>query len=231
MRCPPRTDALGAPVPPGENYRANLGSAFNGRVLVTNGTLADCIKFAYGLVSDDQLAGPEWIKSKEFRYDIDGRAPAGATRDQMLLMLRTLLETIGGPFRCIIHPCGSGLNAAPAGLARDNLDILPGILEQSMSNPSQKRAIKNYRKRLTESGMARFEVLGLDADRELIRALAKRLADNSRDSGRIRAAVRRTISGERPNKGGVLSALRRSPLVGAELNLKRAVPADRKVDL
>jgi uncharacterized protein (TIGR03435 family) len=80
------------PVPPGENYRANLGSAFNGRVQVTNGTLADCIKFAYGLVSDDQLAGPEWIKSKEFRYDVDGRAPAGATRDQMLLMLRTLLD-------------------------------------------------------------------------------------------------------------------------------------------
>jgi uncharacterized protein (TIGR03435 family) len=80
------------PVPPGENYRANLGSAFNGRVQVTNGTLADCIKFAYGLVSDDQLAGPAWIKSKEFRYDVDGRAPAGATRDQMLLMLRTLLD-------------------------------------------------------------------------------------------------------------------------------------------
>jgi hypothetical protein len=149
----------------------------------------------------------------------------------MLLMLRALLETIGGPFRCIIHPYGSGLNAVPVGLARDNLDILPGILEKSMSNPSQKRAVKNYRKRLSESGMARFEVLGVDADRELIRTLAKRLADNTQDSGRIRAAVRRTISGERPKKGGVLSALRRSPLVGAELNLKRAVTADRKVDL
>ena len=81
-----------APVPPGENYRANLGSAYNGRLQVTNGTLADCIKFAYGLVSDDQLAGPEWVKSKEFRYDVDGRAGAGATRDEMLMMLRTLLD-------------------------------------------------------------------------------------------------------------------------------------------
>jgi predicted nucleotidyltransferase len=34
-----------------------------------------------------------------------------------------------------------------------------------------------------------------------------------------------------PNKGGILKALRRSPLVGADLNLKRPVLAGRKVDL
>ena len=47
-----------------------------------------------------------------------------------------------------------------------------------MSNTSQKRAIKNYRHRLAERGMARFEVLALEADRDLIRSLAKRLADD-----------------------------------------------------
>ena len=100
-----------------------------------------------------------------------------------------------------------------------------------MSDTSQKRALINYRKRLNERGMARFEVLGLDADRELIRSLGRRLADNGPDSMRIRAAVRRTVSGEPPNKGGILNALRRSPLVGADLNLKRPVVAGRKVDL
>ena len=45
-----------------------------------------------------------------------------------------------------------------------------------MSTTPQKRALNNYRKRLNQRGMARFEVLGLDADRELIRSLAKRLA-------------------------------------------------------
>jgi hypothetical protein len=79
--------------------------------------------------------------------------------------------------------------------------------------------------------MARFEVLGLDADRNLIRSLARRLADNGPDSARIRATVRRTVSGEPPKKGGILKALRRSPLVGADLNLKRPVVAGRKVDL
>ncbi|MEO8368130.1 MAG: hypothetical protein ABI806_02885 [Candidatus Solibacter sp.] len=79
--------------------------------------------------------------------------------------------------------------------------------------------------------MARFEVIAPGADRELIRSLAKRLADDSPESARIRASVRRTISGEPPTKGGILQALRRSPLVGAELNLERPVTADRRIDL
>jgi hypothetical protein len=48
-----------------------------------------------------------------------------------------------------------------------------------MGSTSQTRALKNYRKRLYQRGMARFEVLGLSTDRELIRSLARRLAENS----------------------------------------------------
>jgi outer membrane protein TolC len=101
----------------------------------------------------------------------------------------------------------------------------------AVTKMSQKRALKNYRKRLSARGVARFEVLGLDADRGLIRSLAKRLVENGSDAKRIRAAVRRTISGYPPKKGGILAALRRSPLVGADLNVKRAVVHGRKVDL
>jgi hypothetical protein len=79
--------------------------------------------------------------------------------------------------------------------------------------------------------MARFEVLGLDADRDLIRSLAKRLSEEGPDAARIRAAVSRTITGEPPKKGGILAALRRSPLVGAELNLARSHEGGRKVNL
>jgi len=79
--------------------------------------------------------------------------------------------------------------------------------------------------------MARFEVLGLDADRELIRSLAKRLAEDDPDAVRIRAAVSQTIAGEPPKKGGILAALRRSPLVGAGLNVSRSHEAGRKIDL
>ncbi len=100
-----------------------------------------------------------------------------------------------------------------------------------MGNNSQKRALQNYRRRLNERGMARFEVLGLNTDRELIRSLAKRLAENDPEAVRIRTTISRTISGEPRNKGGILKALRRSPLVGAGLDLKRSYEAGREVDL
>ena len=91
-----------------------------------------------------------------------------------------------------------------------------------MGNISQKRALRNYRRRLQARGMARFEVLALDADRALIRSLAKRLAQNDQEAARIRSSVNRIISGEPPRKGGIVKALRRSPLVGADLDLNRS---------
>ena len=100
-----------------------------------------------------------------------------------------------------------------------------------MRETSQQRALKNYRNRLSRRGMARFEVLGLDADRALIRSLARRLAENDADATRIRATVKRTIAGEPPKKGGILDALRRSPLVGADLDVARSAAHGRKVDL
>ena len=108
---------------------------------------------------------------------------------------------------------------------------IPKLWELAMGNTAQKRALRNYRSRLVKRGMARFEVLGLDADRDLIRSLAKRLAEDDPDAARIRAAVSRTIGGEPPKKGGILAALRRSPLVGTDLNLARPHEAGRKVDL
>lgn len=96
---------------------------------------------------------------------------------------------------------------------------------------SQKRAIKNYRQRLNDRGMTRFEVLGLDADRDLIRSLARRLAEDGAEAARIRAEIRQTITGQPPRKGGILEALRRSPLVGADLDLKRPREQGRKVAL
>ena len=100
-----------------------------------------------------------------------------------------------------------------------------------MGASAQKRALQNYRNRLSARGMARFEVLGLDADRALIRSLAKRLAKNDREAARIRAEVRRRMAGEARKKGGIFAALRRSPLVGANLDLGRSVDAGRKVEM
>lgn len=96
---------------------------------------------------------------------------------------------------------------------------------------SQKRAIQNYRTRLGERGLARFEVLGRDADRDLIRSLARRLAEEGPEASRLRAAVSQSIAGEPPKTGGILAALRRSPLVGADLDFKRPLEAGRDVEI
>lgn len=96
---------------------------------------------------------------------------------------------------------------------------------------SQKRAIKNYRSRLSERGLARFEVLGLTTDRDLIRSLARRLAEDGPEVSELRIAVSRTIAGEPPKKGGILAALRRSPLVGADLDVTRSREEGREVEI
>ena len=97
-----------------------------------------------------------------------------------------------------------------------------------MSN-SQKRAIQTYRTRLSERGLARFEVLGRAADRDLIRSLARQLAEDGPDAQRLRNVVSTSIAGEPPKKGGILAALLRSPLVGADLDTTRSKEHGRKV--
>ena len=99
-----------------------------------------------------------------------------------------------------------------------------------MSNTAQKRAVKNFRSRLEKKGLARFEVLGLDTDRSLICSLAKRLAQDDPEATKIRLEVTRTVS-DVPRKGGILAALRRSPLVGADIRIERPFDSGRKVDL
>lgn len=99
-----------------------------------------------------------------------------------------------------------------------------------MSN-AQKRAIQNYRARLGQQGLARFEVLGRETDRDLIRALARRLAEDGPESTQLRQSVSRTLGGEPPSRGGILAALRRSPLVDADLDLTRIDETARRVDL
>lgn len=91
-----------------------------------------------------------------------------------------------------------------------------------MPSSSQRRAIEAHRRRLAERGLRCFEVRGLEADKELIRGIARRLAANDGEAGALRADLARRMGGaEPPRVGGILAALRRSPLVGAELDFFR----------
>lgn len=78
-----------SPPPQGDRININLGTAANGRVALTNATLSDCLKFAYGIAADGQLVAPDWARS--VRYDVVGQAPAPTPREELLIMLQKLL--------------------------------------------------------------------------------------------------------------------------------------------
>jgi hypothetical protein len=76
--------------------------------------------------------------------------------------------------------------------------------------------------------MARFEILGRAADRELIRSVARRRAGEGPDSVHLRATVHLVISAVQPKKGRILTALRRSPPVGADMDFERPLTPGRR---
>ena len=98
-----------------------------------------------------------------------------------------------------------------------------------MTNAAQTRATRNYRRRLRHRGVARFEVQALETDRELIRALARRLAAADAQAQGARALIQKIL--EAPKSGCILQALRRSPWVGAEIDVTRAREEGRKIVL
>jgi hypothetical protein len=100
-----------------------------------------------------------------------------------------------------------------------------------VSNRAQKRAIENYRSRLTKRGIVRFELQAFETDRDLIRTLARKLTEEGPGAGQIRRTIQQAVSGKPPKSGGILTALRRSPLVGADLDLARPREEGRKVGL
>ena len=100
-----------------------------------------------------------------------------------------------------------------------------------MTDSSRNRATAKYRRRLSERGMARFEVLGRKTDRELIRTLARQLAEEGPQADHLRTIVTTETSNKAPRKGGILRALRSSPLVGPNISTNRPINAGREIDL
>jgi uncharacterized protein (TIGR03435 family) len=75
----------------GDAISMNLGTVRREEVTFGNATLNDCIRFAYNIASDAQIAGPGWIKSKQFLYDIVAKSTPGVSRGQLQAMMQTLL--------------------------------------------------------------------------------------------------------------------------------------------
>jgi uncharacterized protein (TIGR03435 family) len=70
----------------------NTGKIVNGVVTLANATLSECLKFAYSLTTDEQIAGPDWINQKAVRFEVTGKAAPQTPPDQLMLMLQALLK-------------------------------------------------------------------------------------------------------------------------------------------
>ena len=77
------------PTPP---FPVTPGATRRGTTIFTNVTLAECIRFAFDLSSDDQIAGPDWIKSPDTLFDITAKAPPETTADRVRQMTANLLQ-------------------------------------------------------------------------------------------------------------------------------------------
>jgi uncharacterized protein (TIGR03435 family) len=79
------------PVALGTSIAINLGTFRNGTLTLTNVTLGECLQYAFTLASQDQVAGPDWIKSRDTPFDIVGKAAPSTDLDGARRMLRALL--------------------------------------------------------------------------------------------------------------------------------------------
>lgn len=97
------------------------------------------------------------------------------------------------------------------------------------TKPSQRRAITSYRARLHQRGLTRFEVVARRGDRALLRSVAQTLVAGGDGAARLRATLKESLSPVAP--GGILAALRRSPLVGVDLDIRREKTPGRATEL
>jgi bla regulator protein blaR1 len=78
---------------------SDLKIASPGRLVGTNSSLDECIRWAYD-VKEYQISGPDWLNSDAASYDIEAKAPPNTTPGQMRLMLQTLLRE---RFKLLLH--------------------------------------------------------------------------------------------------------------------------------
>jgi uncharacterized protein (TIGR03435 family) len=77
---------------------ASVRAQPGGRVAVTNNSLRNIIRNAYGVQNFQIVGGPDWINSD--RWDIVAKAEGDTPPPQMLLMVRTLLAE---RFKLVVH--------------------------------------------------------------------------------------------------------------------------------
>ena len=72
-------------------FRAVLGTAVHGEVRLTDATLQECLRFSFAIANDFQIVGPDWMRSREFLYNVTATAPPATPIGELREMLQSLL--------------------------------------------------------------------------------------------------------------------------------------------
>jgi uncharacterized protein (TIGR03435 family) len=100
--------------------RGGPGSNDPGQILYRGSSLRELIMLAFGLQQPAQLSGPDWLEKE--RFDIVAKVPAGSTKDQVNIMLRSLLTD---RFKIEIHHETRNLPIYELTLANGGLKLRP----------------------------------------------------------------------------------------------------------
>lgn len=141
----------GGPVRSDGLLEINLGTASHGVLTLTNTTLSECIRYAYGLTNEAQIAGPDWIRDRQFRFEIVAKATPDTSVEQLRLMLQGLLRE---RFRLEMH-------REPRKIAHFELTIAKGSSKLIESKPDTPAARVYY-------GVGRLAYKHLPMDRFVV---------------------------------------------------------------
>ncbi|HLW77228.1 MAG TPA: TIGR03435 family protein [Bryobacteraceae bacterium] len=83
--------SLKAAPPPSGRYRINMGSVEHGTVTFENATLSECLRYVFRISTDEQIAGPDWMKQRDIVFNMTAKAPPETPSAQIRLMVLQLL--------------------------------------------------------------------------------------------------------------------------------------------
>jgi uncharacterized protein (TIGR03435 family) len=123
------------PSPPltGDLININLGTARHGLLTLSNACLADCLRYAYSITNNEQIAGPDWIKFKDVRFDIQAKAPADTPLPRLREMLQTLLTE---RFKLESHTSQKSMSFVALVVGKNGPKIVEGVEDSDASHNS-----------------------------------------------------------------------------------------------
>jgi uncharacterized protein (TIGR03435 family) len=120
------------PSPPivGDRFNINLGTARHGMLTLSNACLADCLRYAYSITNNEQIGGPDWIKDKTVRFDIEAKAPPSTPLPVLREMLQTLLTE---RFKLEYHTAQKPMSYVALVVGKNGPKIVEAVEDQDAS--------------------------------------------------------------------------------------------------